>query len=394
MTIVFVALDAPYRYACLKEGKGVVASDVARALSEVPLPKDVTRVVGVVRGEDVTIHKLALPMRNRAKALKAVPFALEERLAANVEDLHFAILDQRGGEAFVAVVERTRMQSWQEAASALGRPLDSLLPDYLLLPLHPQMAFTLLRTAEGRVLLRAKDGGGFAGDDMAREAWWRELNDADAAVATNDRALARQLVELGATQVRLWEIGAAFPDWLQASDTFAGMPNILHGEYEPSHRRAGWRDWRAAAMVIALAAVIRLGADGFETFSLSAQDRQLDAEIRQVFQETFPEVKNIVNARLQMEQKAKQRLAGDVGAGEFQALLTVLAGARADAGAEFEEVSYEDRTLNVQCVVPDFAALDRLKQRLAADGRIKVELLSSGARDNKVTGRLRLAHPS
>jgi general secretion pathway protein L len=346
--------------------------------------------VGVVPGEAVTIHKLALPSRNRAKALQAVPFALEERLANNVEDLHFVILEQRGGEAVVAVAERARMQSWREAASALGRPLDVLLPDYLLLPLHAQVAFTIVRYAEGRILLRGKDGGGFAADDMAIEVWWRELNDAHAALATNDRMLANRLIERGATQVRLWDIGQEYPNWLQPADTFAGSANLLQGDFAPAHRRSGWGEWRAAAFLLALAAAVRVGVDGFETVSLSSQNRQLDADIRQVFQETFPEVKNIVNARLQMEQKAKQRLAGDIGAGEIQALLAVLAGAKSTAGADFEEVSYEDRVLTVQCVVPDFAALDRLKQRLGADARIKVELLSSGARENKVTGRLRL----
>lgn len=392
--IVVVAIEAPHRYAHLHEGRGVVVSGMAPALAEVPFPKEGARVVGVVPGEAVTLHKVALPSRNRAKALKAVPFALEERLADNVEELHFAIFDQRGAEAVVAVAERKRMQAWHAAAASLGRPLDVLLPDYLLLPLHPQVAYTIARGAEGRVLLRAKDSGGFAGDDLALEAWWRGLNDVHAPLATNDRNLANRLIEKGATQARLWEFGRDFANWLQPTDTFAGAANLLQDEFAPAHRRGGWREWRAAAMVLALAAAVRLGADGFETFNLSMRDRRLDAEIRQVFQETFPEIKNIVNARLQMEQKAKQRLAGDIGAGEFQALLGVLAGAKAAAGAEFEEISYEDRILSVQCVVPDFAALDRLKQRLGADNRVKVELLSSGAREGKTTGRLRVAFQS
>jgi type II secretory pathway component PulL len=119
--IVFVGIESPHRYAHLQEGRGVVASGIAPALAEVPFPKDSTRVVGVVPGEAVTIHKLALPSRNRAKALQAVPFALEERLANNV-GFAFVILEQRGGEAMVAVAERAH--AILAEALALGRPLD------------------------------------------------------------------------------------------------------------------------------------------------------------------------------------------------------------------------------------------------------------------------------
>ena len=58
--------------------------------------------------------------------------------------------------------------------------------------------------------------------------------------------------------------------------------------------------------------------------------------------------------------------------------------------ATVEEITFRNTTLLVTCRTDDFEALDRLQQKLAEDERIAVELVSSGSRENSVSGRFRL----
>ena len=63
------------------------------------------RVVVFVSGVEVVLTDVALPNMNKQKLLKAIPFALEEQLASDVEDNHFAMGDrQQEDKVNVAIV--------------------------------------------------------------------------------------------------------------------------------------------------------------------------------------------------------------------------------------------------------------------------------------------------
>ena len=68
------------------------------------------KTIVLVPGTDVLLAEPVLPLKSGAKLAQVVPFALEEQLAADVEDLHFAVgkRDSRPGTP-VAAVARTRM---------------------------------------------------------------------------------------------------------------------------------------------------------------------------------------------------------------------------------------------------------------------------------------------
>ena len=48
------------------------------------------KVVMVVAGTEMLLEEASVPTTNLSKALKAVPYALEEQLAQDIEDSHFA----------------------------------------------------------------------------------------------------------------------------------------------------------------------------------------------------------------------------------------------------------------------------------------------------------------
>ncbi len=387
--IVYFQVDAPHRWVHVTRQNTVEDSGVAATLDQVPIPRATTQVVGVVPGGSVTIREIELPARTRRQAEAAAPYALEETLATDVEALHFAVLDwKRGGSTTVAVVERQTMDAWRDALADLAP--DKLIPEQLLVPLHAQTDYTLARLDDGTVFVRGRENACLSLDEGAVELWWQEIENPHASVAVNDGQLARRLVELGGTLVHEWDIGRDFQAWINADGPPQVVGNLLQGDYIGTERNVSPAGFRVAAALLAAALLIRLGADGFEYFALSAQDRELGEQIQSTFRDTFPDVTRIVNPRAQMEQKLRELKTGSAGAGDFQLLLQAVAKAVPPSRATLEEITFRDNSMIVTCTTTDFAGLDRLKELFARDQNVTVELLSSGSRDNRVSGRFKL----
>src|SRR5262245_30462975 len=74
------------------DASGARRGNVHSGLLEEAAPLAVgRRVVVLVPGTDVLLAEPVLPLNSSAKLAQVVPFALEEHLATDVDDLHFAV---------------------------------------------------------------------------------------------------------------------------------------------------------------------------------------------------------------------------------------------------------------------------------------------------------------
>ncbi len=391
MIFVF-SIDPPFRWATADDRGNVQDRGIADDLAALSVPRGVSDVVAVAPAGDVTIRNVKLPARSRAKALAAVPYALEDTLATDVEQLYFQILDWKpGAETVVAIVAKDKMDAWHQAIRDLPFPVDALVPEYFFIPIHPQTEATVVRTQDDCVAVRTGPYQGFELDSASVDLWWRGFDRKDVAVACQDPDLARHLVTLGGTMVREWEIGSDFTDWLRHHQKFEITGNLLQGAYRPRHHEQKFGRYKIAAVILLVAAAIQFISSGYEYFELASASRRLDGEIRKVFMDTFPQTTRIVDPRVQFEQKVRELRTGTIGAGEFQILLSAVARVIPGSQGRLEEISFRDNAMIVTCVTKDFAGLDQLKTRFTEDSAVDVELLSSGSRDERVSGRFRIS---
>ncbi len=390
--IFFFAIEQPHHWVVCKDNGNIDSRGTVDSLDSLELPKNINKIVAVAPANDVTVRSVKVPARSRSKAVAAIPYILEETLASDVEQLHFVLLDWHpGANAMVAILDKAKMSNWYQAIGELPFPVDALVPEYLLIPIHPQTDATLVRVDSGLVCIRSGPNEGIVLDTYSLDLWWHDLARKDMAIACQDPEIARHLVSMGGTMVREWEIGTDFSDWLQHHPHIDITGNLLQGAYKPRHQGQEIGRYKIAATVLLAAFVIYFVANGYEYFQLASQERRLNEQIETVFRETFPEARRIVNPRLQMEQRLKQLRSGYVGEGEFQVLLSAVARAIPVAQGKIEEISFRDNALTVTCITTDFAGLDTLKKKFAEDPLVAVELLSSGSRDNRVSGRFKIA---
>ena len=113
------------------------------------------RVIVLVPGTEVLTTTVDIPVRG-AKLQAALPYALEEFLAEDVERLHFAAGARRSsGRVPVAVVSKDKLAGWLSHLNAAGiRPVSVIAENHGLARIPGTISLLI---AENRILIN--DGG-------------------------------------------------------------------------------------------------------------------------------------------------------------------------------------------------------------------------------------------
>ncbi len=360
------------------------------------------RVVVLVPGVDVLLAEPELPIRGGAKLAQVVPFALEEHLAEDVDDVHFAIGRREGDRPGmpVAAVSHARLQGWLERLRAAQLNPDVVSADSAALPSLPGHTVVLLdadrlyvrRPGEPPVIVHA--------DPLADAFELAVLNaapqDTHVIVYLTPADWAHHQGTIGGLRDRVASLKVQLlPDgalpWLAHQAVTAAPLNLLQGRYAPKSR---WSDqlqaWRVAAVLVGCLVALNLLGKGVEIWHLGRVEQQLDASIEQVFRAAMPGEQNALDARRRMEARL-QGIRG--GSGSGQSLLTAL-GALGGAvsqvpEASLEALSFRGSVLDLKVTAKDVDSLDRL-QRLVTERGMPAELQSSSPRPPGVEGRIQV----
>ncbi len=371
------------------------------------------RVSVLVPGVDVVLAQVELPVMKAQRLARAAPFALEEQLAGDVDDLHVAI-GQRDAQGRVAnaVVSRQRLDDWLEQLKVVGLQADVMTPEMFGLRWEVEDAPGQNRWSmliDGRAgLLRtgAQTGLAFETDSLlpVLQACVDDAGDMppaslqltvceDDAFADSDEyrvlsaACAEQGIELSLetkNEVRSVMLTQGFDEQRAI--------NLLQGDYSRKQQLEKLlRPWRPALILGGLWLLLQAGVFVVEYNHLATQSSELKEQIETVYRDAFPESRNIVNPKVQM-QRGLEKLRGDGGQGDGLLTLLVQAGAvlKDTPGASLRTLRFKSNKLDVNVNMPDLQSLDKLKQRLSEEAKLSVEIVSASSRDGKVESRLSL----
>ncbi len=152
---------APQWMVCNDDGHVAVNAMSGELAQALPLAVG-RRVAVIVPGTEVLTTETEAPAKNAAKLAQVIPYALEERVADEIEDLHFAIGERNAetGRVPVVVVARARIDAWLSTLRAAGFSPQAIYSEASLLPAMPGQLIALLdgdsltlRLAEGPPLV-------------------------------------------------------------------------------------------------------------------------------------------------------------------------------------------------------------------------------------------------
>ncbi|MET0115999.1 MAG: type II secretion system protein GspL [Sedimenticola sp.] len=347
--------------------------------------------------EDVSLFKLNIPNRNRTVLDKALPFALEERLAEDVEELHVTVLHREAPDTvYAAVIKKSLMKRWIEDAGESGLTLNRIVPEVLALPQTDQ-AWHLV-TDENISMIRTGPWSGITIDRTQIQSLKGRIT--EISEEKPDRLIcwlpAPDSLEILSEiqQVNQAYEGALFYKIMTDGELNSAI-NLLQGEYA-RRSDSGWspRRFLPAAAVLASALVLHLGFNLYEISRLSSQIESQKASVEQRFRALFPEINRIVDIEVQSRQALEKLKAGAGVAerGQFFQLLG-LAGRTINSRPDVQitSLSYDNGVLQLQISTKELVQLDTIRTEIEKHRDISVELVSATSNEQGVSGRLRIS---
>jgi len=361
------------------------------------------KTIVLLPGTDVLLAEPVLPLKGGAKLAQVVPFALEEQLAADVEDMHFAVgkRDSRPGTP-VAAIARDRMDEWVGMLRAAGVSTDTIYAETSVLPTVTG-AVAVLIDGKRLYVRRENQPGTVIEVEPLIEALQMALASGEESrehvtiyVAEEDYERERELLEglrefTASLQLKLLPDGPL--PLLAASIAHSGAVNLLQGPYAAKTKlNLSFAPWRYAAILAAVFVAAHIGVKSWQYLHYQKVERQLDAQITETFQQALPgaPVPDPLEARRQVEQVLGQLR----GTGPTSGMLTTLAmlsEAMSQApNIDVEALYYQQDGTDLRVLAPkeETASLDRILQ-VASERGMRGEIKSTNPRDQKIEGRLR-----
>jgi general secretion pathway protein L len=353
------------------------------------------RVVVLAPSAQILLAEPQLPPGSGAKLVRAVPFALEEQLTEDVDQLTFAVGRRRGaGGTPVAVVSRSVLQAWLAALSAAGLAPNAVYPDISLMPENPSQ--TILWLEKERLAVRRPGALPFAVElspvkealvvagviaDPLDSAAEPKLKENAILYVTREDWIRVQaqfeelLEEFASLKVQLLPDGPL--PWLARGIQSSDAVNLLQGEFSrTTDYGVRWRQWRLPAALAVALLMIHLTAQALQLRHAKHESAALDGEISQVFSSAMPG-DAITNPRRQMQSRLERIRKSGGGPQYFLRALQTLAGALAvTPNTTISALSYRDNSLDMTVNAPSLGALSQLTQFVGKEG-LSAEIQSS-----------------
>jgi general secretion pathway protein L len=336
--------------------------------------------------EDVLLLEAPRIGGSRAQLAQALPFAIEDQLAAAIETQQVAFDERAGGDTVpVAVIARAQLDAALGLLRDAGIQPDAAYAESQLLPFDVPTVLV----ESSRALLRWSRSGALVSTAQSLGIDIELLRAADVPF---DRlhVFGAMPTPLPADVNTRVEPVAAPLAWLAGRLGHVAGPNLLQGDYRPPRRHAEASGlWRWAAAMAVAAVLLGFAHAAVERAHWQSVVAERQAEMEQLLRHALPGVQRIVDPvaqmRIELERSSGQQAQGAL------PLLARIAPVIAGSGRyTLEGLEYRGGTLEMVIVAPDVAELDKLRESLSNLAPLQVELTSATPGSRGVEGRLRV----
>ncbi len=381
----------------LENDASVRASGVTdyRGLSELIDPsaewlQNPNNLVVMVPAEHVLALSTEVPGRSVGHIRRALPFVVEEYVAADIEQMHLAHGPiKRGAPVRVNLIDQSYVDDWVACFEELGLKPGFMVSDAELLPVHEQGATILLEPET--VLIRTDNQAASIDRDnlgVALESLTVDL--IDVVNGELDGLIAGQLdtgIDIRAGDDSEPPLVYLARRWRQLPD----VVNLLQGRYTPARPPTQnvyrWRSVASLAGIWLLLGLIGMAAQGIWS-GVRAND--LSEQSVALYKDIFPGETRVNAANVLRLTRTKLGQSAGEGGAAFTAYLGHLAQGM-DRSVSIWSLTYSEtrNELAADLQLSNYDALEQFKQRLNRLG-VDVEITSAEQQDSGVRARVRL----
>ncbi|MGI9261855.1 MAG: type II secretion system protein GspL [Woeseiaceae bacterium] len=386
---------------------------VAGALTDVVTAIQGRGVIVLVPSAEVLTTSVDIPVKG-AKLQAALPYALEEYLAEDVESLHFAAGTKRSsGRTPVSVVSHERIQEWLDMLDDAGILPNSVIADSYGLARIPGTISMLLAGD----LVFINDGGDIElvmqgvspGDALAAIGALDDGVEAEADEDAPTNAMPRHVLvycepgdderyqhdwiamrhELDSVDVKLLADGV-MPRLAVTVATGAGI-NLLQGQYAPKKEYSGlFKPWKTAAMLLLAFALVGLGAKAADYYLLTRQEAELRQMFNAEYQQMLPGAPEVDDPAAVVE--SLRRRIGNVDSPPvfLQTMEQLSRAVSQNSAAKIQAISFRAGVIDLRVSAPDVATLDGLQRAIAQNSQFQATIQSTDQDGEAVSSRIQI----
>ena len=354
-----------------------------------------SRVIVLAPAAQILLAEPELPPGSGVKLARAVPFALEEQLTEDIDQLVFAVAKRRSsGGTPVAVVSRAALEEWlSELAKAEIEPF-AMYADISLMPENPGQ--TVVWLEQSRVAVRRPGAlpfavelspvsealvvAGIVPDPLAAADESKILESIVLYATREDWARSKGEFErlsdqFDSLRVQLLTDGPL--PWLAGGLDAPDAVNLLQGDFaRTTDYGERWRQWRTAALLAVGLLFAHVGAQALQIRQAKHEGAALDTEIAAVFSQAMPN-EVVKDARRQMQSRLDRIRKSGASPEYFLRTLQTLSGAiSATPKTTIDSLSYREEATDMKVSAPSLADLSKISQLVAKQG-MTAEIQSS-----------------
>ncbi|MCD6039372.1 MAG: epsL [Gammaproteobacteria bacterium] len=327
----------------------------------------------IVPGEAVLLTIANLQKLTPQRIRQALPFALEEQLIDDIDNLHFAIGEYQPEVGFpVAIVSKKKMDIWLTELKHANIIPDFLIASPFALPCTPHYWHACIY--DNMSVVRSGDYAGFVCDkenlNTYLELKYAEVEQKPVGIHIDNfssSAIAIKFNSITLNEVKFSE--NQFLEQVAKSITKYPFINLLQGVYQNTQRTVTIKKiWIAAACFaftwVGLAFFSKLGSFFILHHTLATSEQS----INNIYKRNFPKASSIVAPGQRMEEKLKQ-LTAIANKNNFLSMLGIIGkNLPKSKSIQIHTLDFHDNQLILSVSTPNFDDLTLFTQALDHQG--------------------------
>ncbi len=361
---------------------------------DVPAPPGANIIV-CLAGENIRTFQVDMPAKNRQKFLKSIAYTLEDKLLHGPEDYHFVriVKEHDSGRIVVAVMAKKMFDRILEKISEKHWQINLMTADYLYIP-EPEANQWILDVTGSPLLLRGNypdSGSALAGEITASlhpalrlvlekssfPPKKLQIRVSDETQTEKIRGWQATLSDLG-IQIEIVTDGKSRIDWLSGFPDPGMDVNFLTGQYKTAINKKNplsrYIPATAMAFIVVLLLLVQVILDKNR---VEKEYDYLRAEQEATYRELFPQARNLVDPRFQMEQALARMQASAAQdqsvAMEFLSQMETLSRYIEPGTGNIQSIEFDGTKFIFEINIQNYELLEDLQQRLGSEMKVTVE---------------------
>ncbi len=333
-------------------------------------------VTVLIPAHDVLLTRITLPKLNRHRLLQALPFALEEQLIDDIEELHFAIANyQPDGSIPVAIVANEKMHHWLTLLRSFGIQPTECVSNLFGLP-YAEKTWSIGIHDES-CAIRTDAYSGFACDRANLTTLLNaSITSADAKPDTvqiyhfsedalDPLILADKNIVINTVTFKEDAFLVKMAEWVETQPNI----NLLQGPFQAVQKSSVTKKiWRYACYALIACLAVGFCKNLIAFFILHHEVSHLDEGINTIYKKNFPSATSIVAPRERMTHKLNALIQSS----NNNLFLSLLARAgkvlQQNTRVQLKNLDFRDQQLNIDLTAESFDEIDALIQQLTQQG--------------------------